>query len=71
MSRRTQVTYMLREAGWNDMDAGVHSEITKAFRTCGQTSIVENAFNRERGGEILKNFNKRMSHWRRWSVLLS
>ena len=40
------------------------------FSTIGQTGIVENAFQAERGEEELRNYNRRMSNARRWSTLL-
>ena len=60
----------MQECDFKIDDPIVKEEVRKAFSSCGQTCIVENAFNRERGAEVLQNFNKRMSAWRRWGVLV-
>jgi len=60
---------MAEEQGWQN-SAELREQVRKMFSTIGQTGIVENAFQAERGEEELRNYNRRMSNARRWSTLL-
>ena len=60
---------MAEGQGWQN-SAELREQVRNMFSTIGQTGIVENAFQAERGEEELSNYNRRMSHARRWSTLL-